>query len=548
MSSTLSSRFRHADARLVARAIAFLCVTCAVGACAWVMLSRLLYPFDLEWMTGSELDHIERIQRGLPVYTAPTSDWIPFLYPPFYYYVSNYLDHLVHDLRLSARLVSLSATFAQAYLIWRSCRRFGASKYWSYVALGAFCAAYPFVEYWYDIERPDSLFTAVLLLALCVLEEWKTIWGAVIGGLILGFAFFVKQPALIFAVAAAVGFLITGKLRHAIGLAIATGVVVFGGVHYFNARTDGWFSFYVLQMPRAHGISISLLPQLLRDFGKAWLYVAATIAVFGWFLARFRHGAREHAVPVAFLAAALASSGASRLHVGGWPNVLMFWTAFASIAVGVVGTKLEQVTTPRTERNLSVRRWAAIALPLLVALQLGQLAYAPWDHVPTASAANLESAFVAHVKQLETKGEVLTMGVGHLTAARHFHDAAFFDLLYVEKRVPQTILADVENQRFAAIVIDNFDDLWLPYEPAVGDTFFRAVASRYFVAERIDERLPACSLGFQIKPSWTLLPRKVALDEHAPIEELLKLQQSEVAIAQAREDAERRHTDAGAVP
>ena len=541
MKESLLRLFRRpVDFQLLFRLIALVSATWMIVACLWVMLGRFNYPHDLEWMTGAELDHIERFQKGLPIYAPPTSDWIPFLYPPLYYILSALLAGVTHDLRASARLISLMSTLLGAYFVWRIARNRGTSKTWAYFGVGAFFGAFPFVEYWYDCERADSLFTVILLGTLVLLTESEALWAAAVAGALFGVAFFVKQPAVLYGVAIAVAYFIRGKWKNALVLGAVTTTILVAGVRAFDARSDGWFSYYVIRMPRAHGMSLNLLPQLITDLSRAWLYTLATAMTAVWFFVRFKRGGREQAISVAFLAASFVSSCASRLHVGGWPNVLMFWTASAAIAIGVVGSTIERRWLEMSTDAWDVRRWANTILPLSLVLQCWQFGYDPSSHIPSHADGEVVARFDRRVRELEKKGEVLTMGVGHLTSTRHFHDAALFDVLYVEKRVPEAILNDIRRQRFAAIIIDNFDDLWLSYEPTIGDTFMRAVASHYFVAERIDPLLPPCILGFQIKPSWTLMPRPVPLAENGPMEPLIRQHLAEIAVAEARQAAESR--------
>ncbi len=49
----------------------------AIAGCAYTMFGRLGYQCELEWMTGSVYDHIERIRDGKSVYTAPSLEWTP---------------------------------------------------------------------------------------------------------------------------------------------------------------------------------------------------------------------------------------------------------------------------------------------------------------------------------------------------------------------------------------------------------------------------------------------------------------------------------------
>ena len=52
----------------------------------WVytVVLRLDYPYDLEWMEGGMLIHALRLSEGLGIYVVPSSDFIPYIYPPLY--------------------------------------------------------------------------------------------------------------------------------------------------------------------------------------------------------------------------------------------------------------------------------------------------------------------------------------------------------------------------------------------------------------------------------------------------------------------------------
>ncbi|MFN3781621.1 MAG: hypothetical protein ACK4SO_05555, partial [Candidatus Kapaibacteriota bacterium] len=54
---------------------------------AYVMFSRLQYPYQLEWMEGGEVEHIQRLLDGKKIYCEPSMEFIPYIYTPFYYYI-----------------------------------------------------------------------------------------------------------------------------------------------------------------------------------------------------------------------------------------------------------------------------------------------------------------------------------------------------------------------------------------------------------------------------------------------------------------------------
>ena len=53
-----------------------------------VVLLRIRYPYELEWIEGGILQHVQRVVAGKPLYVPPTLEWTPLIYGPLYYYVS----------------------------------------------------------------------------------------------------------------------------------------------------------------------------------------------------------------------------------------------------------------------------------------------------------------------------------------------------------------------------------------------------------------------------------------------------------------------------
>jgi hypothetical protein len=498
---------RLGRAARLARLAALAASAWAALACVYVMLARAGYRGELEWMTGSILDHVERVRAGEPVYTAPDARWIPFLYPPLYYRLAAAISRAV-PIALACRGLSIAATFAQAACVARLARRLGADRFWTAIAVGAFFAAFRELDYWYDLERPDSLVVAMLLAGAVVLVDVSGVIGAAIAGFVVGAAFFAKQPALLFLAAGAGALVVRRERARAVTFAVTGAGVVATGALVLQRATVGWFSYYVWTMPRAHGVGWGLLPDfVVKDLPLAWLFVAAT----AFFVLRWcRRRDRDDAVFVTFLAAAFVASASSRIHVGGWANVLMFWTSFAAVAIGVAGARLEALARAAVDPR---RRAGAVLVPLAVALQVATLAYRPSRLVPTAADGARFDAVAAAIRDLERDGEVVVFGHGHLTTPAHFHIASLIDVVTVEGRVPDEVARPFRDRRFAAIVLDSPDDLAIPLHPEADEALFPVVVARYAVARRLDAA-PVPVVGWPARPTWVLLPRPVPLDEH----------------------------------
>jgi len=81
-----------------------------IGLYLVLALFRLSYPFELEWEEGGSVEHVRRLLVGQQIYVAPSLDFIPYPYPPFYYYVSAAAAHLFGLTFESLRLVSFIAS------------------------------------------------------------------------------------------------------------------------------------------------------------------------------------------------------------------------------------------------------------------------------------------------------------------------------------------------------------------------------------------------------------------------------------------------------
>jgi hypothetical protein len=483
------------------------------GLFAYAATVRLAFPYELEWMCGSVLDHVDRVHAGLPVYTAPTTSWIPFLYPPLFYWIAAPLGGSF----LACRAVSLVATVAQAICVWHLARRGGASRWWGAVGVLAFFGAYFYVGSWYDVERSDTLCVALVLVAATILVERTSVLAAAIAGAIFGLAFFAKQQALPFVVASVVALAIDRAWRRAGALAAASATVVAAIIWRQDAATQGWFSYYVLRMPAAHGLDGRLWRDVFDyDVPRGLGLVAATVALCAWLVADARRGDRRHLLFALLLGTGGVVALSSRLHVGGWINVLQPWTSFACPAVAILGFRIEASLADRPSR--------ARALAALYAAVLAQLAlWAPsiGKGLPDRTLRADTESFLSDVHRLERDGEVLVVGRGHVTKATHFQMSALADVARVDG-APPDLLAALRARRLAAIVDDARVQggpplgLWPPVMledvPAVRPALF----AHYYVAEELDERELRVAMAAPAVPRWVYRARRTPLDESAP--------------------------------
>ena len=163
----------------------------------WVVLHRIGYPFELEWMEGSMVDECRQLLSGSPLYRPPGLDYVPFIYPPGYFILSSFAMRLFGVGFFAPRLVSLLASSGSMLLLFGIVKRETRSFTAGIISAGLFAASYGATGAWMDIARVDSLFLFWVVLGLYTAIRWKRRpGGATITALIFSAAFFTKQVAL----------------------------------------------------------------------------------------------------------------------------------------------------------------------------------------------------------------------------------------------------------------------------------------------------------------------------------------------------------------
>lgn len=522
---------------LSVRVLLLAALALSAAMATFVIASRIRHPHDLEWMTGSVLDHVERVRQGRPLYTAPSGDWIPFLYPPLYYWVGAALGGSA----FACRLLALAASIMQGAMAWKAARLLEATRLWSAVAVLIFVAAFPFVGFWYDVERSDTLYGAIVLAASVVLLGARSVRGYVAAGALFALAAVAKQQAVFYLAGAVAGLLVGMRAadqpvrrRDVVAFVAAAGVplIVLVGIAFAG---DGWAAYYLLQMPRAHGILKSLVPVVAqRDVPLGFLLVGVTVVAAVTAVPRAVRGTlkRAEAIAAATLVTGFGGAIASRLHIGGWINVLIPWTTCAAVAVGVLAS--------RAEKRWSSRPWVATAVALTIIGQLFVWRYDPRRVIPQAGTVADEQRLLSQVAELERRGEVLLPTRGHLTRERHAHISALADVARVEGHSPPDLVRALRERRYAAVVDDAHEQAALPdsWPPTtleeIGDLAVPLLAS-YFVGRRLDYGRDWLPLPSPATPRWVYFPRRLPLD--ATVTELRRRQRAEMQLAERRAEA-----------
>jgi hypothetical protein len=424
----------------------------------WATFQRAFHPFELEWMEGGSLQHLNRVIQGLPLYPAPSIDFVPFPYPPFYYYLALPFAKLTGASLLTLRLVSQLATLASCLAIFAIVRH--ESRRWDLgvVCAGLFVATYRVSGAYMDVGRIDSVFVALVLAGIYFLRTRDDVLGLVVAG---GFAFlatFTKQTGLAifgpmmlwclyrdastFSTSKAAldpGFRFRRTLLFSgttLGLTVASAAVLGSG-------EENHFFFYVLGAQSGHEIRWSLLPYFLwNDLIWALPFAVGTVGVWVW-RSKDRLSVLFY---LAFFVGIAAAWIVPRAKVGGAMNNLIPLHACLVVLLGVALSDLL--------RSEAHRAWVPRAAAVGLAMQILWLAFDPRIALPRPG--DVERG-VRFVKQLaDAKGEVLIPAHGYL--------------------------AGLAGKRVYAhqMPVDDLSRSGLPGAASVRDEFARAIADRRF--------------------------------------------------------------------
>jgi hypothetical protein len=422
----------------------------ALAAYLYVALSRLGYPFALEWLEGNSLVEVRRILAGQQLYPAPGAGYVPDGYPPLYFAVAAAAARVLGPSYLTLRLVSLVSSLGCFGLLAGLVRRETGSVAAGAGAAGLFAATYFATGTWFDVARVDSLFLALSVAGLYAARRMRGPGSAVAAGALLAAAVLTKQTGLAEGVAVLAVMLAGPRRRLAVVAALTEVTVLAVTTLVLGLASGGWYVYYVFELLAQHSLAGS-------NLGWFW---TALLTTLGLAAAAAALGARQ--VPRELLAgcAALAVEGyAALVHSGGGINdVLPAYLAVAllgGLALGRGGTRTAATRWPR---------WAAAVPAVLILAQTLWLlgGFCPARQVPGGADRAVGERLVAGLRALGGTVAVpadpgLSLLAGQVPVA---HQDAAYDVLRASGQGPagrfrHSAAEAVASRRFSAIITDD---------------------------------------------------------------------------------------------
>ena len=487
----------HAGA-LAAESLVAVLAMLFLAAYAYIAVRRAAYPFDLEWMEGSLVQHVARIRDGLPLYGRPTLAFTPFLYPPLYYYVSAAAARVTGVGFLPLRLVSIASSGVVFWFLFRLAQRETGRVYAGLLAVGLFAATYRLGGAWLDLARNDSLLLALMMGALYLMRWRESTAGWAGAGALLALAALTKQTAVMMAPPLLLYALLVDWRRALILASTFAGLTAIA-VAALNSGTHGWFLFYVVRLPGAIQRHAPERPPLWTIPLITALPVAMSLAIATLVAARPWRDRRHAFWPLAALSGVGAALAAS-LHVGAYDNVWL--PAYLSISV------LAAMASPIICERVQAGYRPAIRLIVagLAAFQLAALRYSVAAQIP--SAGDVTMARQLSERLADARGESFVPYHAFVPTpagpVMHAHAWAIHDVLRGGDAAAAAALSGEIHEafadaRFRLVVLDKVEP-WM--EPELERSYRLAGA-----AMRPDSLWTRT--GYHTHPRWIYVPSDV---------------------------------------
>jgi 4-amino-4-deoxy-L-arabinose transferase-like glycosyltransferase len=426
----------------------------------WMVIQRMPYPFELEWMEGGMADQVRRIVSGEPVYTAPSIRFVAFVYPPLYFYLSALASLLFGGGLVPLRIVSFAASLVSFTLIFSIVKRISGDWRTGLVSAGLFAASFRATGAWLDIGRVDSLFTALWLAFIAVVvRQRRAPTSAILCGILAALAVLTKQSALI-ALLPVFAYLFARNWKQALAMS-GTAVAIVGAVTIaFQQASGGWYSFYVYELLSQQTEWIpSLFVRFWTDDLLTHVPLAILFVIF-FLAAKFRDDKNGFFLWLSIAVGGLAAAFLTRVKLGGYHNVLLPLFAVLSILFGL---GLHAVLRTAESASLEFRKRIGGLVLVACLMQLAMLAFDPRDQAPTQADKESGGRLLRHLASIP--GEVYVADHGYictLAGKRSYaHHAAIWDVMRGERdtRGKSILKAELDNairhQAFDLIILDS---------------------------------------------------------------------------------------------
>lgn len=470
-----------------------------------LVIARLAYPFELEFIEGGILVQAWRMAHGLPVWLPANAEFVPHAYTPLYPLLSAVLLHWTGPAFWPLRLISAMSTVVTATIIGLVARR-QTHALLGLLCAGLYLAGYDIVGGWYDLARVDSLFMALALggMALAAAAGGAVPprggnWLRVLAAVLLALAFFAKQTALGFGMVVGLWMFAASGWQAGALFGTVYGGLLAAGIGLLNLSSHGAFGDVVLYLATNEPIEGSRLVNFVARELLGRMLPLVLLFLYALWQSRRTRGAvawlRAHPW-LLFGAAALLLSALQRARPGGALNSLMPLYALLCLAPALAwAARPRTPELPRPKTTLfGVSLWSLVLILIVGQFLLAR--YDPRQHFPTAAMRAAGEQLVARVAAAGGPVWVVDQPSFNLLAGQA--PAVQLSALYAARHrgidpFPADLVDAVMNKKFAFILTT---DALFDQEPA----FLELLQGHYVETETLPpSEAPATLNGMLVR-------------------------------------------------
>ncbi len=325
---------------------------------------RVLEPYATGWVEPVFYAGALRVFEGLPIYAAPTIDYVSPIYGPGMPVVGGVLFALFGPGYPPLRIFSLACLAGLVAVAAAWIRRETGSWRWAWVPGFLMLVLDKSLKHWFMRANADIPYLFLVFLALFLMHSMRvTNRSAIAAGVCMAFAALFKQNALLMAFAAGVYLLLHDRKAFAFYVGAMAAILVPAAV-VLHIVSDGWFWTIAGRIPSESvakdGVDIRGAMKKLSTSGFAAFAVSAAL------LTAADRG-RRRTFWFVTCAAAFALSCRSFAKQGSGMNCMLPVMAFASVAPLLLLDLVARAAAARFPGRLIPNLWAAIAFLLVFA-------------------------------------------------------------------------------------------------------------------------------------------------------------------------------------
>lgn len=453
--------------RIFQKLLKYLLISISIGygiIFIFIAISRISYPYGLEGMEGTHLIEVHRILNNQPIYTAPSLEYVPMIYPPLYFYLAALISKIFGFGFFPLRLLSLVATAGCVILIIFFVFRENRNSFAAVISSGLFMATYDLSNSWFDLARIDMLFVFFLFLGIVILRYSKRQKGFIASGIVFTLCMLTKQTAIAFILPIFIYSFFSITFKNNL---IMTGTFLISLITIYsvlNVTSDGWFAYYLFALPKNHNISLySLLTFWLNDILRP-IGIAFIINLFYLMYQPKKLVWNKDLFFFVLFISFLVGSWLARSNIGGAGNTLIPAYLLISILFGLgIDRMMSLIDLIIEKQRISLHAY----IFCIIFFQLILLFYNPFSLIPTENHKSSADQIIKIIK--ESPGEVLIPSHNYLALISdkkpYFNTFAFYEFTgnYGGALLPHgnEILTQLDNaliqKQFDLIITDRTD-------------------------------------------------------------------------------------------